>query len=104
MESDPEDPPYIFGPEPHQYTMAQFQRLRQAVHDPLMAEIILLSSHSPWAPLPTMLDWNSVGNGSVYNGMPEKGESASGVVRSRDALEAAYTQTVAYSLSTLISY
>ena len=30
-----------------------------------MGEIDLTSSHTPWAPLPTMIDWEDVGDGSV---------------------------------------
>ena len=42
---------------------------------PVMAEIDTVSSHAPWAPLPTMVPWNKVGNGSIFNAMPARSES-----------------------------
>ena len=33
---------------------------------PVMAEIDLVSSHAPWTPLPEMVDWDALGDGSVY--------------------------------------
>ena len=61
---------------PDQYTLAEFQRNELAPgHKPVMAEIDLVSSHSPWAPLPTMVPWNKVGNGSIFDPMPARSES-----------------------------
>ena len=31
-----------------------------------MAEIDLVTSHVPWAPLPRLVDWDAVGDGSVF--------------------------------------
>ncbi len=56
--------------------LAEFQRNELAPgHKPVMAEIDLVSSHSPWAPLPTMVPWNKVGNGSIFDPMPARGET-----------------------------
>ena len=38
---------------------------------PVFAEIDLVSSHHPWAPLPPLVAWDEVGDGSVFDGMPE---------------------------------
>jgi hypothetical protein len=96
-------PLFNFSSIPDQYTLSAFQRTERATpgHPPVMAEMVLLSSHSPWAPLPTLIDWNSVGDGSAYAGMPARGEQP-GVTRT--AIRAAYMHAVEYSLSTLISY
>jgi hypothetical protein len=44
---------------PDQYTLSAFERLEHASTDdtPLMAELDLVSSHAPWAPLPRMVPW-----------------------------------------------
>jgi hypothetical protein len=99
-------PVFNFSSIPDQYTMTAFQRAERATpeHAPEMAEIVLLSSHGPWAPLPRLVDWDKVGDGSVYNGMPETGDSPDVVVRDRDRVRAAYRQSIEYSLGTLISY
>jgi hypothetical protein len=96
-------PRFNFGSIPDQYVMSAFQRRERAApnHAPVMGEVVLLSGHSPWAPLPRLVDWDNIGDGSVYNGMPATGNSPS-VVRSR--VRAEYQQAMEYSLSTLISY
>ena len=57
---------------PDQYTLAAFHRLELARTGarPVMAEIDLVSSHTPWTPLPHLVDWGDVGDGSVFDGMP----------------------------------
>ena len=44
---------------PDQYTLAALQRLELDKEDtgPIMAEVDLVSSHWPWAPLPRIVDW-----------------------------------------------
>ena len=49
-------------------------------HKPLMAEIILASSHNPWAPLPRMIGWDEVGDGSVYHAIKKQGKRPQGGV------------------------
>ena len=63
---------------PDQYILSAFQRLELAKPNrtPVMAEIDLVSSHTPWAPLPHMVDWDKVGDGSVFDGMPAQAASA----------------------------
>jgi hypothetical protein len=98
-------PLFNFASMPDQYTLSAFQRAeRTPGHAPVMAQVVLLSSHTPWAPLPRLIDWGSVGDGSVYAGMPEAGDQADVVWRDRARVRAAYLQSIEYSLSTLISY
>ena len=91
---------------PDQYTLAAFRRLELARHDrpPVMAELDLESSHHPWAPLPRMLDWHDLGDGSVYDGMPEEGESAEEVFRDPDAVRNAYGESIEYTLTSVFSF
>jgi hypothetical protein len=82
-----------------------FQRRELAhPHRPVMAEIDLVSSHTPWAPLPHMVPWNRVGNGSVFDGMPDQGQTPDAVWSSGDKVQAAYGQSIRYSLTALISF
>ncbi len=99
-------PKFSYAPVPDQYTLSTFRRLELAKRDrpPVMAEIDLVSSHTPWAPLPHMVDWNQLGNGSVYDGMPRQGRSPSVVWRHASDVRAAYGQSIEYSLNALISF
>jgi phosphatidylglycerophosphate synthase len=92
-------PTFSYSTMPDQYTLAEFQRNELAPgHKPVMAEIDTTSSHTPWAPLPTMVPWNTVGNGSIFDPQPAESESAAAVWRSNDTIRQFYGQSVQYSL------
>jgi phosphatidylglycerophosphate synthase len=99
-------PRFSYATMPDQYTLAAFQRLELDRRDrpPVMAEIDLVSSHTPWAPLPRLVSWDDVGDGSVFDPMPGQGASASDVWTSRSRIRAAYQQSIVYSLDTLVSF
>ena len=99
-------PSFSYAAEPDQYIMSAFQRLELSKpdHAPVMAEIDLVSSHTPWAPLPTMVDWNQVGNGSIFANQPGQGQGPGVVWRNSKSVQAAYGQSIQYSLNTLISF
>ncbi|HEX8092347.1 MAG TPA: hypothetical protein VF542_00865 [Jatrophihabitans sp.] len=99
-------PRFSYASMPDQYTLAALRRLEIAPGDraPVMAEIDLVSSHTPWAPLPRLVDWDAVGDGSVFAAMPALGSSPSVVWRDPARVRAAYGQSIAYSLDALISY
>lgn len=99
-------PNFAYASMPDQYTMAAFQRLELAKphHTPVMAEIDLVSSHTPWAPLPYMVPWYQVGNGSVFKGMPARGLQSTTVWQDGNSVRQAYGQSIAYTMTTLISY
>jgi hypothetical protein len=99
-------PKFSYATMPDQYILAAFHRLELARTDrpPVMAEINLVSSHHPWTPLPHLVDWSQVGDGSVFNGMPEQGESPDVAFRDPDEVRSLYGQSVEYSLNSLISF
>jgi hypothetical protein len=98
-------PKFSFAAVPDQYSLAAFERRELAPgHAPVMAEIDLVSSHEPWTPLPHMLDWNQVGDGSVYDGMPAEGLAPADVLGHADQVQALYGESIRYSLSALISF
>jgi hypothetical protein len=99
-------PSFSYASMPDQYTLSALQRLELARPDrsPVMAEVDLVSSHIPWAPLPRMVDWRKVGDGSIFDAMPAQGQSPTWVWRSADRVRAAYGHSVAYSLRSLMSF
>jgi hypothetical protein len=100
-----EGPKFSFAAMPDQYTLAAFERLELAPgHAPVMAEIDLVTSHEPWTPLPRLLDWDEVGDGSVYDGMPAEGPAPADVVGDTDRIRALYAESIEYSLTTLVSF
>jgi phosphatidylglycerophosphate synthase len=98
-------PTFSYASMPDQYTLAAFQRLELAPgHKPVMAEIDLVSSHTPWAPLPTMVPWNKVGNGSIFDPMPARSESPTTVWRNASTVRQFYGRSIQYSLVALTSW
>jgi hypothetical protein len=99
-------PKFGYASMPDQYTLAELRRreLADADRPPVMAEVDLVSSHHPWTPLPRRVDWDDVGDGSVFDGMPEEGESKGEVFGDPDRVRAAYGRSIEYSLDTLVSF
>jgi phosphatidylglycerophosphate synthase len=98
-------PRFSYATVPDQYTLAAFQRLELAPgHKPVMAEIDLVSSHTPWAPLPTMVPWNKIGNGSIFDPMPARSESVNTVWRNTSTVRKFFGRSIQYSLNALISW
>ncbi|MGI8332520.1 sulfatase [Actinomadura scrupuli] len=99
-------PRFSWATMPDQYTLSTFQRLERAApgHAPIMAEMPLLSSHAPWAPLPKEVGWNELGDGTIFNAQAAAGSRPKTVWHDRNRIRAAYRQSVEYSLGSLISY
>jgi hypothetical protein len=99
-------PMFGWSPVPDQYSLEAFQRLEHGrPHDkPLMSEIILTSSHTPWAPIPRMVGWDQVGDGSVYDAVKKEGKTTGQVWKSATSVRTEYGRSVQYSLDTLISF
>ncbi|OKJ95234.1 sulfatase [Streptomyces sp. CB03234] len=99
-------PKFSWTPVPDQYSLAAFERLEHGrpARDPLMAEIVLTSSHNPWAPIPAMLGWDEMGDGSVYESVKKAGEDPKDVWKDPARVRSAYRRAIEYSLNSLISY
>jgi phosphatidylglycerophosphate synthase len=98
-------PKFSYAPMPDQYTLAEFQRLELTPgHEPVMAQIVLVSSHTPWAPLPVMVPWNKVGNGSIFDPMPAQGENGLSTLGSASKARQAFGKSIQYSLKALTSW
>jgi phosphatidylglycerophosphate synthase len=98
-------PKFSYSPMPDQYVLSRFQRDELAPgHKPVMAEIDLTSSHVPWAPLPHMVPWNKVGDGSVFGPQPAQSESVSQVWRDSNTVKQFYGKSIQYSLTALTSW
>jgi hypothetical protein len=100
-------PRFSFATMPDQYTLLTFQRDEVAVprRPPLMSQVVLVSSHAPWSPLPRAVPWAEVGDGSVYDSMAGQNAPPQAIL-SRDPAQvrADYLRSIEYSLDSLISY
>lgn len=99
-------PKFGWSPMPDQYVMSEFQKREygKANRGPLLSEITLVSSHAPWAPTPTMLDWDTLGDGSVYGPMAASVPSTKEVWKDDARVRQEYAKSVAYSLDSLLGH
>jgi phosphatidylglycerophosphate synthase len=91
---------------PDEFSLANFAGRELAGHHrPLMSEIDLDSSHSPWTALPRMVPWDELGDGTVYNGMHDdaNGSLLSTFAASRSQ-QHNYARSIRYSLRSLVAF
>jgi hypothetical protein len=100
-------PRFSWATMPDQYTLSRFELTERTsrVRRPVMAEITLVSSHAPWEPIPRLIDWDDVGNGSVFDTMAAANDPPEAILtRNPTRVRAAYRASIEYSLSSLLSY
>jgi hypothetical protein len=96
-------PRFSYATMPDQYTLTAFERLERDRRGraPVMATIPLLSSHAPWASVPSLVGWDAVGDGSVFNGM---GKGYNAAWPSSGEVRGEYRRSIEYSLNSLVGY
>jgi hypothetical protein len=101
-----EGPRMNWGIIPDQYTMSFFERAERARSDraPVMATIPLISSHAPWMPVPPLVDWDGVGDGSGFAPPDVSADTVEEVWNDPERVRVQYLTAVEYTLRTLISY
>jgi hypothetical protein len=99
-------PKFSWSTMPDQYALEAFQRLEHGRKRdrPLMAEIILTSSHQPWAPVPELVDWDELGDGSVFDAVHEAGKKPADVVADSTASRREYGRSIRYSVTSLTQW
>ena len=97
-------PAFGLPPMPDQYTLLALQRRELAKRDrpPLFAEVDLISSHAPWTRIPPLISWDEVGNGSIFDRLPAEGSA--GLFGDAEEAQAAYADSIEYSLNTVFSF
>lgn len=98
--------PFNWVTMPDQFTLAATDRLLRDVADErrLFAQIALISSHAPWVPVPDLVAWDDIGDGTIYNEVAQSGERPDVVWRDQDRVRAQYRKAVAYSLDSVFAY
>jgi phosphatidylglycerophosphate synthase len=98
-------PRFSYARIPDQYTFRAFtqRELDPPGRGPVMGEIDLVSSHTPWTPLPRMVPWSQLGNGSVYDGMHASHTSFLQLLGGPDQ-QRDYARSIQYSLRSLVSF
>jgi len=90
---------------PDQYTLSALQSLerKSGARRPVMAEIALISSHAPWTPLPQLVEWNQVGDGTIFN-RHRIGDTPEVVWQNTERIREQYRKSIEYALANIVSY
>jgi len=99
-------PYFSWTPVPDQFSLEAFQKLEHGKknRDPIMAEIILASSHNPWSPIAHTIDWNDLGDGSVFEQIKKEGTNPTEVWKSQDRVRTEYRKAIQYSVDSLTQW
>lgn len=96
-------PPFGWFNIPDQFTLKQFAaRELTPGHGPLFAQIVLVSSHTPFAPVPPYLDdWSDVG---PYNNEPDDLWARVYAPPDWNNLDQPYLESISYDLKTVSAW
>ena len=100
-------PKFSWAPMPDQYTLKQLNTIEYQKRDrePLMIEMPLVSSHTPWAPIPQYLeDWNQVGDGSIYTDMVKDAQKPKALWQNPHLVQQEYGRSIQYSITALVNW
>ncbi len=98
--------PFNWVTMPDQFTLAALDRLlRDTPSDRrLFAQVALISSHAPWVPIPRLVPWGELGDGTIFDDMALSGDRPEVVWRDHDRVRDQYRQSITYALETVFAY
>jgi len=92
--------PFNWVTMPDQFTLLALERLELAhsPRPPILAQVALVSSHAPWVPIPELVDWDQIGDGTIFNQWALSGDPPEVVWRDHDRVRDQFRLAVDYSL------
>jgi hypothetical protein len=92
--------PFNWVTMPDQFTLMALDRLERDRADraPIVAQVALVSSHAPWVPIPELVPWDDVGDGTIFEQWALSGDPPEVVWRDHDRVRDQFRLAVDYSL------
>ena len=99
-------PQFYWGIVPDQFALDFFSRRELEIADrpPVFASIALISSHAPWLPVPEVVGWDELGDGSIYQRWTEGAPLPRDVWRDVEAVRDQYRLSIAHSLDVVSAW
>ncbi|WP_051430311.1 CDP-alcohol phosphatidyltransferase [Streptomyces roseochromogenus] len=101
-------PKFSWSTMPDQYTLQQYQdrvhSKKPADGKSRMSLLILTSSHTPWAPIPRMVPWNQLGDGSVFDSIEKAGHPSTYTLTDDTHTKEEYGKSVQYTVTALTEW
>jgi hypothetical protein len=89
---------------PDQFALAALDRLERNNATDLFVQAALSSSHAPFVPVPDLMPWDALGDGTVFNQFALSGDSPQVVWADADRVREQFRLAVDYSLQTVFDY
>ncbi|MEM6761228.1 MAG: sulfatase-like protein, partial [Pseudomonadota bacterium] len=89
---------------PDQFTLSVYDTLLQPDPRPNFIQIALISSHAPWTPIADVIEWEDVGDGSIFTPMAARGPTPKDLWDDRDDVRDAYRRSLDYVLRVTFSH
>lgn len=83
---------------PDQFTLATYPSLLPEDARSNFIQIALISSHAPWVPIPDIISWEDISDGTEFNKMAARGPTPRELWKNRDDVREAYRRAIDYSL------
>ncbi len=98
-----EGEPFNWITMPDQFTFKALERLELGATErpPILAQVALVSSHAPWVPVPELVAWDDIGDGTIFNEWALSGDPPEVVWRDHDRVRDQFRLAVDYSLQTV---
>ena len=95
--------PFNWVTMPDQFTLYALDRLEleQANRPAIFAQVALVSSHAPWVPIPELVEWDEIGDGTIFNQWALSGDPPEVVWRDHDRVRDQFRLAVDYSLQSV---
>jgi hypothetical protein len=98
-------PPIFWVTMPDQYTWSFIREVRDSAQGrPLFLTAGMVSSHAPWAPILPMLDWDSIGDGRVFERYRAEGHPPETLWLDIGKLRFGYGRSIDYSLQAMTGF
>lgn len=96
--------PFNWITMPDQFTLSVWEDRLPPRDRPRFVQMALISSHAPWVPVPQMVPWADVGDGTIFDRWATAGDPPDVVWRDRDRVRDQYRQSIDYALQAVFDY
>ena len=96
--------PFNWVTMPDQYTLNAYAKRLPDDDRPDFLQITLISSHAPWVPIPEIVPWADIGDGTIFDQWALSGDTPAVVWRDRDRVRDQYRKSIDYVLGTVMSF
>lgn len=97
-------PPMYWVTMPDQFTWSFVEGVLNEATGPHFVEVGMVSSHAPWTPVLPILDWEALGNGTVFEPYRRVGTPPEEIWWDVDVLRDAYAMSLDYSIQAMAEF